>query len=311
MAEHTGIAFRDGAYLPVEDLSISVLDPAFCRSDVVFDVVSVSDRAFFRLDDHMARFRASCDHVYMVSPYPDAEMAHIMAQCVDRAGLSDALVYALCTRGRYSDGRAQGDPRFCENEFIAYAVPYYTTVPESCARGGVHLWVAETRRVPDAAIDQRVKNFNRMDLTRAQFEALNAGADAPLLCSTEGYIAEGPGFNLWLLRGRTAFTPRDNLLEGITRKTVFELCAEAGLAAEATDLTPGDLDDANEMFICSSSGGLMPVTRLNGRTIGNGAPGITTSQLRDLYWRKRAQGWYATDVAYLLELSPARRAIAE
>ena len=65
------------------------------------------------------------------------------------------------------------------------------------------------------------------------------------------------------------------------------------------------------MFICSSAGGLMPVTHLNGRTIGNGAPGITTSQLRDLYWRKRAQGWCATDVADLLELSPGRQAIAE
>ncbi|MDE0389948.1 MAG: aminotransferase class IV [Rhodospirillales bacterium] len=239
MSEHTGIAFREGAYLPVEDLSISVLDPAFSCSDVVFDAVSVTDGAFFRLDDHMARFRASCDHVYMTSPYSDAEMMHIMAQCVDRAGLSDALVLALCTRGRFSDGGVKGDPRRCENEFIAYAVPYYTTVPESCAQNGVHLWVADTRRAPNAAIDQRAKNFNRMDLTRAQFEALNAGADAPLLCSTEGYIAEGPGFNLWLLRGREALTPRDNLLEGITRKTVFELCTEAGLEAKATDLTPG------------------------------------------------------------------------
>ena len=165
--------------------------------------------------------------------------------------------------------------------------------------------------MPNAAIDQRAKNFNRMDLTRAQFEALNAGADAPLLCSTEGHIAEGPGFNLWLLRGRRALTPKDNLLEGITRKTVFELCAEAGLEAKAADLTPGDLDDADEMFICSSAGGLMPVTRLNDSPIGNGAPGITTSQLRDLYWHKRGEGWYATDVADLLELSPAGRAIAE
>ena len=311
MSEHTGIAFREGAYLPVEDLSISVLDPAFSCSDVVFDAVSVTDGAFFRLDDHMARFRASCDHVYMTSPYSDAEMMHIMAQCVDRAGLSDALVLALCTRGRFSDGGVKGDPRLCENEFIAYAVPYYTTVPEACAQNGVHLWVAETRRAPNAAIDQRAKNFNRMDLTRAQFEALNAGADAPLLCSTEGYIAEGPGFNLWLLRGREALTPRDNLLEGITRKTVFELCTEAGLEAKATDLTPAHLDDADEMFICSSAGGLMPVTRLNDKPIGNGAPGIATSQLRDLYWQKRAEGWYTTAVADLLELSPARGAAAE
>ena len=211
MTEHTGIAFRGGAYLPVEELSISVLDPAFCRSDVVFDVVSVSDGAFFRLDDHMARFRASCEHVYMTSPYSDSEMTHNMAQCVDRAGLSDALVYALCTRGRYSDGRAQGDPRFCDNEFIAYAVPYYTAVPESCARDGVHLLVAG-----NAPRSRRRHRPAGQELqSHGPYARSVRGAErrcrCPLLCSTEGYIAEGPGFNLWLLRGRTAFTPRDNL----------------------------------------------------------------------------------------------------
>ncbi|MDE0388393.1 MAG: hypothetical protein OXI75_06830 [Rhodospirillales bacterium] len=76
-------------------------------------------------------------------------------------------------------------------------------------------------------------------------------------------------------------------------------------------LTPCDLDDADEMFICSSAGGLMPVTRLNDKPIGNGAPGITTGQLRDLYWQKRAEGWYTTAVVDLLELSPARGAAAE
>ena len=91
--------------------TLGVAFPAFCRSDVVFDAVSVWDGAFFRLDDHMERFRASCDHVFMSSPYTDKEMKHIMAQYVDRAGLSEALVYALCTRGRYAAGRAQGDPR--------------------------------------------------------------------------------------------------------------------------------------------------------------------------------------------------------
>ena len=160
------------------------------------------------------------------------------AQDAAAEGGEGTLVWGMPAETDILDPHATGG-------WLTYDVTYQ---PELCAREGVHLRVAETRRVPDAAIDQRVKNFNRMDLTRAQFEALNAGADAPLLCSTEGYIAEGPGFNLWLLRGRTAFTPRDNLLEGITRKTVFELCAEAGLAAEATNLTPGDLDAADEMF---------------------------------------------------------------
>ena len=140
-----------------------------------------------------------------------------------------------------------------------------------------------------------------MDLTAAHFEALDNGADQPVLLSTDGYLTEGPGFNVWIIRDGKALTPGDNLLEGITRKTVFDLCQDIGLEAEAADLKAEDLEEAGEAFISSSGGGVMPVVRVNDKPIGNGAPGITTGRLSDLYWSKRADGWHATPVADLLE----------
>ena len=284
MSESKGIAYCQGRYMPIEEASIPILDPAFHKSDVVFDAVTVCDGVFFRLDDHMQRFHDSCAHVRLTAPLPDAEIRRIMAQCVHRAGFGDAIVYVLCTRGRYAGGAAFGDPRSSENELIAYAVPYYTIVPEPKVKSGAHLWIAGTRRAPDAAINQRCKNFNRMDLTAAHFEALDAGADQPVLLSTDGYLTEGPGFNVWIVRDGKALTPGENLLEGITRKTVFDLCQDIGIEAEATDLVAEDLEQANEAFISSSGGGVMPVVRVNDKPIGNGAPGITTGRLSDLYW---------------------------
>ena len=304
-AESKGIAYQRGSYLPVGEASIPILDPAFTKSDVVFDAVSVWDGSFFRLDDHLRRFRASCDYVRMTPPCREDEIKGILAQCVDRAGLSAAIVYMLCTRGRYGGGVAFGDPRTCGNEFMAYSVPYYWVVPKERVESGTHLWVAETRRVPDAAINQRVKSFNRMDLTCAQFEAFDAGADAPLLLSTDGYLTEGPGFNVWILRDGKALTPGDNLLEGITRLTVFDLCREAGLGAETANLRPEELAAADEAFISTSGGGLIPLTRVNGRAIGDGKPGAATRRLVDLYWEKRAQGWHGAPVAELLGLAAA------
>ncbi len=300
MAESKGVAYQRGRYLPVEEASIFILDPAFTKSDVVFDAVSVWDRSFFRLDDHMARLRASWEYVRMTPPCSEDEMKHIAAQCVVRAGLTESIVYMLCTRGRYAGGTAFGDPRSCEQEFIAYAVPYYTVVPEDRRQTGAHLFIAQTRRAPDSAINQRCKNFNRMDITCAQFEALDAGADQPVLLSTNGYVTEGPGFNVWIMRDDTALTPGDNLREGITRRTVFDLCEALGLQAETVQLKPQELENAEEAFISSSAGGIFPVTTVNGRPLGNGAPGRTTCQLRDLYWEKRAAGWHATPVADLL-----------
>ena len=305
MTESEGIAYQRGSYLPVGEASIPILDPAFTKSDVVFDAVSVWDGSFFRLDDHLRRFRASCDYVRMTPPCPEDEIRRILAQCVDRAGFSAAIVYMLCTRGRYGGGVAFGDPRTCENEFTAYSVPYYWVVPRDRVETGTHLWVAETRRAPDVAINQRIKSFNRMDLTRAQFEAFDAGADAPLLLSTDGYLTEGPGFNVWILRDGKALTPGDNLLEGITRLTVFDLCREAGMGAETANLRPEELAEADEAFISTSGGGLIPLTRLNGRAIGDGKPGAATRRLVDLYWEKRAQGWHGAPVAELLGLAAA------
>ncbi|MBI81819.1 MAG: branched-chain amino acid--2-keto-4-methylthiobutyrate aminotransferase [Planctomycetaceae bacterium] len=302
MAHSQGVAYQGGHYLPISEATIPLLDPAFIKSDVVFDAVSVWDSDFFRLDDHMARFRQSVEYVHMTLPFSDDAMKRIAAQCVHRTGLSAALVYMLCLRGQYPAGAPFGDLRLCEQEFVACAIPYYSCVPEDCAQTGAHLWIAQTRRAPNAAINQRCKNFNRMDLTRAQFEALDAGADQPVLLSVDGLLTEGPGFNVWIVRDNTALTPGDNLLEGITRLTVFDLCQQIGFAADAAQLRPEELQHAEEAFLSSSAGGIYPVTTVNGRRIGNGTPGRVTCQLRDLYWKKRAGGWHATPVDDLLQI---------
>ena len=298
--ESKGIAYSDGQFIPVHSASVPLLRTGFLRSDAVFDAMSVWQGNFFRLDDHMARFDSALKSVRMTSPFSDTEMRRIAAQCVDRSGLENAVVYILCTRGRDPDGRAFADPRTCIQEFSAFSLPYYSAVPEECAKTGAHLYVAETRRAPSSAINQRCKNFNRMDLTRAQFEALDAGAHQPVLLSIDGYLTEGPGFNLWIVSGGDALTPGEHILEGITRRTVFDLCSEIGCEARVVDLTPDELQNADEAFISSTAGGIFPVSRVNDRPIGNGAPGSLTSALRDLYWDRRKAGWHGTPVADLL-----------
>lgn len=300
MAQSDGIAYQREHYLPLSEVSIPLLAPAFTKSDAVFDVVSVRDGQFFRLNDHMARFRESCDYVRMTSPLSEDQMKQVAAECVDRAGLMHSCVYLLCLRGQFPPGAAIADPRTCEQEFIAYAIPWYTTVPEECAQTGVHLFVAETRRAPNSAINQRCKNFNRMDLTRAQFEALDAGAHQPVLLSTEGCLTEGPGFNCWVVRDGRLLTPSGDVLEGITRRTVFDMCELLGLDAEATDLYPDDLKNADEAFLSSTAGGIFPVTTVSRQPVGDGKPGPVTCRLRDFYWTKRAEGWHATPVADLI-----------
>ncbi len=293
-------AYFEGRYMPLAEARISVVDPAVTKSDIVFDVVSVTDRMFFRLDDHVDRFEASCRKVRIRPPVDREEIKRIAAECVHRSKLDDACVFMCGTRGPYRGGVPLGDPRDCENGFYAYAVPYYYVVPKQRIETGAHIWVVETRRSPNAAIDQTAKNFNRMDLTKGTFEALDHGADAAVLLSTEGYLAEGAGFNIWIVRGNALVTPGENLLEGITRRTVFDLAREMGVPAQTAQLGPHELIEANEAFLSTTAGAIVPVTRVNDRPLGNGAPGLMTTTLRTRYWDRRRTGWHGVSVDSLL-----------
>lgn len=294
-----GCAYIDDRYVAPEEAKISIFDPGFTRGDAVYDTVSVWKGLFFRLDDHVSRFFRSCSRARLECPYSAEEVKRILAQCVHRAGLADAYVQTIVTRGNFPS-LARRDPRECQNRFIGFAVPYiWIASPERQAEG-IDLAISDNRRTPTEAIDPRIKNFNWMDLQRGLFEALDRGADTAVLCTPSGFLAEGPGFNLFLVTDGELLTPQTNVLEGITRQTVFDLAAQLGIAAREADLAPEALRGADEAFLSSTAGGIMPVSQVNGAPLGSGRPGPLTTRIRSLYWEKREAGWLGTPVEDLL-----------
>lgn len=296
-----GVAFIEGKYIPADDAKISVFDLGFSRSDAVYDVVSAWKGIFFRLDDHVDRFLRSCAGVRIVCPYDKEAIKHILAECVYRSGLSDAYVEVLTTRGRFT---VQGsrDLRQTTPTFIAYAVPYVWIATPDKQQEGLHVYIPQTQRIADDAVAARFKNFHWGDLTKGQLEALDAGADIAVLCGATGHLAEGPGFNVFFVKNEKIYTPRGNVLEGITRMTVMDLAREMGVAFEAGDYSADALRGADEAFISSTAGGIMPVTKVDGKALGDGSPGTITWRLRELYWAKREAGWLGTKVEELLKL---------
>ena len=96
------------------------------------------------------------------------------------------------------------------------------------------------------------------------------------------------------------WTPRGNILEGITRQTVLDLAAELGIPSASGRPPPDALRTADEAFLSSTAGGIMPVSRVDGKPLGAGRPGPVTTRFRSLYWEKREAGWRGTPVADLI-----------
>ena len=294
------IAFIDDQFVPVSEAKISIMEPTFTKSDVVYDTLSSCKGYIFRIDDHLRRFEASYGAMQLAPPYSVNDIRHIVAECIVRSEFEDTCVTLMATRGPFLD-LADRDIRKCKNGLMAVCVPYYWVLGKDKQTTGVNIVITENQRVPVGAIDARVKNFNWMDLTRGLLEAYEKGGDSALLCTPDGFLSEGPGFNIWLAKNGKLFTPRGNLLEGVTRRAVFDLAADLGVETSEQPLLPSDLQGADEAFTSTTAGGITPITQVDGKTLGNGAPGLLTTRLNEEYWRRRESGWGGTRAEQILE----------
>ena len=293
-----GVVFIDGEYVKPEEAKMSIFDTGFVWGDSVYDVTSAWKRYIFMLDEHLERFQQSIEGFRLTSPSSHDEMRKICAECVERAGVDNAYIKVQLTRGVIS---AQSrDPRLGDPQFVAYAMPYMWIWGEEKCRDGVNLFVSHVERVSSDAIDQRFKNYNRADLVQARFEAYDHGCDDALLCGPDGNLTEGPGYNVLMVRDGKVMTPKSNVLEGVTRRSVRELCELENIPYAECKISRDELNEADEIFCSTTAGGVMPVTQLDSKPIGNGHKGILTSRIQALYWSKRAEGWHGTKVEDVL-----------
>jgi branched-chain amino acid aminotransferase len=278
-----GCAWIEGSYVPISEARIPILDTGFVRSDLTYDVVAVWNGAFFRLDAHLDRLERSCERLRLRSPKRRAETEEILAEMVARSGLRESYVETIITRGVPAPG--ERDPRHFEQRFYAYAIPYvWIQRPEQQEVGAKVVVARDTVRVSPGAIDPTVKNFMWGDFIRGLLEAYDRDAVLPILSDGDGNVTEGPGVNVFAVRGGALRTPDRGVLEGITRLTVLDIAAELGIEADIGAVPLSTLYDADEIFLTSTAGGVMPVAELDGRPVRGGGVGELTARIRQTYW---------------------------
>lgn len=277
-----GAAYSRGEITPPEEAMVPLLDLGFLRSDLTYDVPAVWDGRFFRLDDHLARLERSCAKLRLTPPMPTPQIRELLIELVRRTGLRDAYVDVIVTRGRMKPG--DRDARHAESALYAYVVPYVWIMPLKLQEtGGSAVVTRDVRRTPPGAMDPTVKNLQWGDLTRGFFEAFDRGAHLPLLPDGDGNITEGC-YNIFTVHDRTLRTPARGVLEGVTRMTAMEIARAEGWEVRMEDVPVGSLYDADEIFLSSTAGGIMPITVLDDEPVGGGQVGPVSRHIWERYW---------------------------
>ena len=291
-----GAAYVEGRYVPVGEARVPILDWGFLRSDATYDVAHVWRGNFFRLEDHLDRFERGMARLRMSPTKGRDEIRGILLECVRLSGLRDAYVEMICTRGVPPPGSR--DPRECANNIYAFAVPFVWISTPEYQEKGLCAAVSAVERIRPQSVDPTVKNYHWLDLQMGLFDAYDRGAETAILTDDRGNVVEGPGFNVFAVTANAISTPARGVLEGITRKTVIELAEKLDIPLDARPVPADEVRRADEVFVTSTAGGLMPVTEVDGEPVGDGKPGALTRRLRDAYWRLHKDPSFSTPVPY-------------
>lgn len=293
-----GAAWMEGQVIPISEARIGVTDWGLTHSDIAYDVVPVVQGGFFRLDDYIDRFLASASAWRLDPGLDKAGITQALTDMIAQSGLRDAYCAMVVSRGSPMIP-GNRDPRQCRNHFYAWCVPYVHVIKPEVIEAGASVWIAkDVRRIPRDSVNPRAKNYHWGDFTAGLFEAKDAGFETVLLLDHEGHVTEGPGFNAFALQGDRVVTPDLGVLGGITRRTVLEMAREIGLQTEERALALAEFLEADEVFLSSSGGGVLPITRVDERSFGNGVPGPLASRLRALYWEWTARAEHRIEIAY-------------
>ena len=294
-----GAAWMNGHVLPISQATIPVNDWGLVHSDITYDVVPVINGAFFRFEEYLSRFFSSMESLYLDPGMNKSEVHKALHQMVSQSGLRDSYVAMVCSRGRPKIPGSR-DPRDCENHFFAWCVPYLHVIKPEIIDQGATAWISQNvYRIPEESVNPRVKNYHWGDFTQGIFEAKDNKYETVILLDFDGNVTEGPGFNVFAIKDGVLITPDRGVLAGVSRKTVLEIADHLGIRAVIRPLSVDELLAADEVFLSSSGGGVIPIVRVNETIYGNGVKGPISVRLNETYWQWTTLEKYRDPINYI------------
>lgn len=270
--------YLNGDFVPLQEARVSVMDRGFLFGDGVYEVIPVYGGCLFRLAQHLERLDNSLHSIRMQNPLEPGAWEQIFARLIGAAPDADQLIYLQVTRG-LDPARNHLFPTGVEPTVFVMAWNAKPRDP-AIAEQGVAAVVLEDNRWHRCDIKATALLGNVL----LRQEAEDAGASEAILIR-DGLVTEGSSTNPFVVQGGEILTPprSDLLLRGVTRDLVLELARGAGMPCAERQITRDELETADEIWISSSSREVQPVTRLDGKPVGEGIPGCLWQRMSALF----------------------------
>jgi len=272
------LIYLDGRLVKQDEARVSVFDHGLLYGDGVFEGIRTYGGLIFKCKEHVDRLYGSAHAISLKIPLTKEALIQAMVKTLKANRIMDGYIRAVVTRGIGDLGL---DPRNCPRPTVFIIADKIRLYPKEFYQKGLKIVTVATRRNVAEAINPQIKSLNYLNNILGKIEAINAGVPEAVMLDQNGFVTEGTGDNIFIVKDAELATPpvSAGILNGITRAAVLGLAARAGLRASEKILTRFDLYTADEMFLTGTAAEIVPVVMMDNRVIGSGRVGAKTLKL--------------------------------
>ncbi len=272
------LVYIDGEFYPKSQAKISVFDHGLLYGDGVFEGIRAYNGYVFKLKEHIDRLFQSAHALMLQIPLTKEQTIEAVLETLRKNKMKDAYIRLVVTRGVGDLGL---DPRKCPKATVIVMTGVIVLHGDEAKLQGITTLVSWVRRHPVDATSHEIKSLNYLNSVMAKIEANLAGADEAVCLDKNGFVAEGVGENIFIVKNGKIITPPtcSGALAGITSQVVRKLASKLGYEFQEANITPFQLLNADEAFFSGTAAEIVPIREVNKRTIGDGKPGPVTKKL--------------------------------
>ena len=268
----------NGKLVDRKDAKLTVFDHGTLYGDGVFEGIRIYGGKIFQCQAHVDRLFDSAKAIRLAIPYTKQELTDAMYETLKANGVADGYIRLAVTRG---EGTLGLSPFKCPSPNVFIIAGQIVLYPEEMYQHGMAVIIARTIRTSPRMLPPWVKSMNYLNNIMAKIEAIDAGVAEAIMLNEDGNVAECTGDNIFIVKDGHVATPpvEAGILAGITRKVVMRLADKLGIPLAEKDITVEQLYAADECFLTGTAAEVIAVTRVDGKTIGDGKVGPVTRKL--------------------------------